>query len=229
MTDEAQTPTPTVAVTARVEIDNLTRDETIAALDGLPVDASLRVIRKHVVLGGKRFDLTAAHLSTPAAADFVAAVSSHMDDVASSVDRSQFADREDGPELVVPAPSLIRGAVQAYPGRVVISHAKAVELGLRPANPAPVPVHEPWPFKPGDIVRDSGIDADDAAWLDAAPVGVVVVLDDPSRADRDLWVRTAGEIWLNLDGGTSWISSPDLAALGSWRVVSVPEPLEACR
>lgn len=28
----------------------------------------------------------------------------------------------------------------------------------------------PWPFAPGQIVRDSG-DGDDAAWLDAAPVG----------------------------------------------------------
>lgn len=228
MTDKVQTPNPTTAVTARVEIDNLTRDETIAALDALPVDASLRVTRKPVVLGGKRFDLTAAHLSTPAAADFVAAVSSHMDDVASSVDRSQAADREDGPELIVPAPSLIRRATQAYPGRVVISHAEAVELGLKPANPmATVPALEPWPFKPGDVVHDE--EAAEAEWLDIAPVGVVVVLADPDPVTRDLWVRTAGEIWLNLDGGTSWISSADLAALGTWRVVSAPEPLEACR
>jgi hypothetical protein len=34
---------------------------------------------------------------------------------------------------------------------------------------------EPWPFAPGDVVRDSGEDGDDAAWLDAAPVGVHVI------------------------------------------------------
>jgi hypothetical protein len=37
-----------------------------------------------------------------------------------------------------------------------------------------VPV-EAWPFAPGDVVRDSGEDGDDTAWLDAAPVGVHVV------------------------------------------------------
>lgn len=113
-----------------------------------------------------------------------------------------------------------------YAARIVISRAEAAELGLTPPDAAPVSATEPWPFKPGTLVRDE--DGAEAEWLDVAPVGVVVVSAAVGTVDRDLWARTAGDHWLCLDGGSSWITSPGLAARGPVRVVSVPEPLEAC-
>lgn len=49
-----------------------------------------------------------------------------------------------------------------------------------------------------------------------APVGVVV------RCGGDTWVMDAASTWLNLDGGSSFISSEHLAAIGVPVILSVP-------
>jgi hypothetical protein len=50
-----------------------------------------------------------------------------------------------------------------------------------------------WPFRPGDYASDSGPDGDDAAWLEAAPIGTVV-----QDCDGDEWTRR-GDLWHMFD------------------------------
>ncbi|MFI6428488.1 hypothetical protein [Promicromonospora sp. NPDC050880] len=184
LVSEAPEPPSATVVTARVEVDNLTRDEAIAALDAVPVGASLWIERKHVVLGGKRFDVNATELTPHAARDYAAALTDHMDAVAHSVD---------GPR----------------------PHVTAQEL-------------DAWPFKPGDVVRDSGEDADHGAWLDAAPDGVVVADEKGSKFQQtpNGWFNT--EITaVSLVRGA--LTGHELEREhGPLTVVSLPDVQEAC-
>ena len=72
----------------------------------------------------------------------------------------------------------------------------------------------PWPFAPGQIVRDSG-EGDDAAWLDAAPVGTAV-----QNAEGCEWTRGVHG-WFGAH--PSWATSADLVEHGPLTVVSVPD------
>lgn len=97
---------------------------------------------------------------------------------------------------------------RTYPGRVVISPEKAVELGLRKAPEVP----EPWPFKPGTVVRDE--DGAEVEWLDAAPVGTVVRV-----AGGYQWTRQ-DDCW---DNAGRLAASLAIAQQAPVTVVSVPE------
>jgi len=104
-------------------------------------------------------------------------------------------------------------------GSVVVP-ATSYPIGEHPVGPAD-PEPDGWPFKPGDVVHDSGEDADDAAWLEAAPEDTVVVDYQGTECTR----RRAG--WSNGTlGGT--VTSVELADLGPITVVSVPDMDEAC-
>jgi hypothetical protein len=76
---------------------------------------------------------------------------------------------------------------------------------------------EAWPFKPGDVVRDSGEDGDDAAWLEAAAVGVVLI-----DADAERWTHERTDHphpWAH-SGGAWFMNSAALAARGPLTVES---------
>lgn len=66
---------------------------------------------------------------------------------------------------------------------------------------------DPWPFAPGDVVRDSGPEGDDAAWLDAAPEGTVV-----RDEEGDDWTRTE-EAWVWSPGNGPAVLTRDSAHL----------------
>lgn len=62
---------------------------------------------------------------------------------------------------------------------------------------------------------------DDAAWLDAAPVGTVV-----RDAEADTWTKSGGPVngsWF-LNGGRGGAGATFVASHGPLTVVSVPEP-----
>lgn len=78
---------------------------------------------------------------------------------------------------------------------------------------------EAWPFKPGDVVFDSGEDADHTGWLEAAPERTVV-----SDCDGDEWTRKNDGLWWMNRGRTARAASNDLhTTVGPLTVVSVPE------
>jgi hypothetical protein len=125
------------------------------------------------------------------------------------------------PAGVAPVESL-RRQTRATGGIVNPKHANLVgadsgpEL-LVPDQTAPAP----WPFSPGDVVRDSGEDADHGAQIDAAPNGVVL-------ADHvgDHWKRDGSGWWCTLNEPTSVgrLTSHDLErSWGPLTVVSVPD------
>jgi hypothetical protein len=73
-----------------------------------------------------------------------------------------------------------------------------------------------WPFAPGDVVRDSGEDGDDTAWLRAAPAGTVVT--DSMAVE---WTKPGpGKSWL-ADGGAWMRRSERLSEFAPVVVVSV--------
>jgi hypothetical protein len=73
------------SVNATVSITNLTRNETNAALDGLPVGGRLQAERKPVKVGGRRYDVHASGIGTAGAQDVVGAVRAHMDTTAADM------------------------------------------------------------------------------------------------------------------------------------------------
>lgn len=76
-----------------------------------------------------------------------------------------------------------------------------------------------WPFKPGDVVLDSGEESDHVAWLEAAPERTVV-----SDCDGDEWTRKNDGLWWMNRGQTARAKSSDLnEQVGPLTVVSVPE------
>jgi hypothetical protein len=82
-----------------------------------------------------------------------------------------------------------------------------------------VPADQPeaWPFAPGDVVRDSGEDGDDAAWLEAAPEWTVV-----REGDGDTWERRDGAWWYGGGNLQPWASANLSQTYGPLTVVSVP-------
>lgn len=107
----------------------------------------------------------------------------------------------------------LRRQTRATGGIVDPSTARLVgEQGteLVPDQAAP----EPWPFKPGTVVRDE--DGAEVEWLEAAPDETVVTDRDGTEWARRLmaWFRV---------GRDRWIASADLAAHGPITVVSVPD------
>lgn len=95
-------------------------------------------------------------------------------------------------------PTWRRGRDRTSPGFA----ARIASSGLAKLGPLTVvrvgedqnPPAEPWPFKPGDVVRDSGEEADHGAWVEAAP-------DDAVLADHkgNHWKRESSLGWHRTD------------------------------
>lgn len=78
----------------------------------------------------------------------------------------------------------------------------------------------PWPFAPGQIVRDSG-EGDDAAWLECAPEGTVLRLPDTT----EVTMRHGLTYCWRSDDDSVYTSVGLVAETdGPLTVVSVPEP-----
>lgn len=112
--------------------------------------------------------------------------------------------------------------ITVSPETIELLDRMAAQLARISEALAPSSAPEGWPFKPGDVVRDSGEDADNGAWLEAAPAGVVVVGDGLEH-----WRRTP-EGWFPtypsaVDIVAGAVPSHDLEAkYGPMTVVSVP-------
>ncbi|GAA4707321.1 hypothetical protein APR04_003784 [Promicromonospora umidemergens] len=96
-------------------------------------------------------------------------------------------------------------------------HLTQMSLTMPDTGPA-----EPWPFKPGDVVR-AGVEVDELEWLDIAPPGVV--LRDGFELE---WKRHASG-WaapaaLPAEVAAGPATSAYLAGREPLTVVSVPEP-----
>jgi hypothetical protein len=97
------------------------------------------------------------------------------------------------------------------------NHARWQCSGSNETGQVGVPVNA-WPFAPGDVVRDSGEDGDDAAWLDAAPQRTVVVDSQGTE-----WTRL-GDGWFIADPpvrASRWASLNLNETYGPLSVVSV--------
>lgn len=95
------------------------------------------------------------------------------------------------------------------------------ELGLEQPTSGQIATEtEGWPFKPGDVVLDSGEEADHGAWVGAAPDGVIL-----SDHAGDRWKRDESGWWCTRNEPTSVrLNSHDLhTSWGPLTVVSVPD------
>lgn len=128
------------------------------------------------------------------------------------------------PTIVEPNPKEIAAAIASINSAFAGLTQLFVEIGesvmaaieaVEAAKAAGLANTEPWPFQPGDVIHDSGPDGDDAAQVDTAPDGTVVL-------DRHTteWAKRDGSWWI--DGGTAGgAGAPFMVERGPLTVVSV--------